>query len=222
MSTHLTILTGALSSLIATIIWIIIIYLVDFTANKKIYFLLEECDPSIRMLLNSIGYNNYIVALTQVERITSLLIQIYENLKTLNFFPKKRKLMKLIIFNMLRVLNIFKNIEEGYEEKDEFIARCKNYNRKYLYKIKTNEDEYECFMIISIYLLQALNKNIGIKKPVLETLKYICREEKFYSNVLNNLIEPGSFKESYSIKYFMNKEVLSKKAYEKLMTKILK
>lgn len=222
MSIVKTILVGALSSLIATFIWVIIIYLIDFSARKKIFFLLEECDPSVRMLLNSVQYHNYIVALTQVENIISILIQIYGNLKVFNFSAKKRKLMKLIVFNMLRVLNIFKTLEEGYTEKEEFNARCDKYDKKYLYRIKINENISECFMTISIMLLQELNSKFGIKEPVLNTLKYICEEESFYSAVMDSLIEVNSFKESFSIDYFMNKEVLTSKDYKKIVKAILK
>ena len=232
----------------------------DFSARKKIFFLLEECAPSVRMLLNSLQYHNYIVALTQVENIINILIQIYGNLKVFNFSPKKRKLMKLIVFNMLRVLNIFKTLEEGYTEQEEFNARCDKYDRKYLYKIKTNENISECFMTISIMLLQELNNKIGInnpdasvgvccshkvvtvgfnalcydaerrgikpsvriKKTVLNTLKYICGEESFYSSIMDSLIEVNSFKESFSIDYFMNKEVLTSKDYKKIVKAIFK
>lgn len=222
MSLIETILFGSLSSLIATIIWVIVVYLVDFSARKKIFFLLEECDPSARMLLNSVQYHSYMIALTQVEKITSILIQIYENLKLFNFSTKKRKFMKLIIFNLLRVLNIFKTLEEGYHEKDELNARCDKYDRKYLYKIKTNDNESECFMIISIMLLQDLNKMVGIKKPVLKTLKYLCRDEVFYENVMDSLIEVNSFKDGFTIDYFMNKEVLLQKEYKKMVKTILR
>ncbi len=94
MSILETILIGSLSSLIATFIWVTIIYFIDFSARKKIFFLLEECDPSVRMLLNSVQYHSYIVALSQVEKISSILIQIYGSLKVFNFSSKKRKLIK--------------------------------------------------------------------------------------------------------------------------------
>ena len=123
---------------------------------------------------------------------------------------------------MLRVLNIFKTLEEGYTEQEEFNARCDKYDRKYLYKIKTNENISECFMTISIMLLQELNNKIGIKKTVLNTLKYICGEESFYSSIMDSLIEVNSFKESFSIDYFMNKEVLTSKDYKKIVKAIFK
>lgn len=220
MNVSQTILLGALSSLISTIIWVMIIFLFEFSARKKITFLLEECDSSTRLLLNSVKYTRYMVVLTQVEKLTNLYLQIYEYLKPLNFSTKKRKLMKLIIFNKIRVLNIFKNIEVGYDEDDELKARCKEFQRKYLYEIKINENGAESFLLISISILKELTNRIGIKKAILTRLKYLDRNNEFHKHILDSLIEINSFKESFSLNYFMNKEVLTKKEYEKIVNMI--
>lgn len=217
-----TIFLGALSSFIATIIWVMIIFLYEFSARKKITFLLEECDSSTRLLLNSVKYTRYMVVLTQVEKLTSLYLQIYGYLKPLNFSSKKRKLMKLIIFNMIRVLNIFKNIEIGYDEDDELKARCENFEKKYLYEIKTNDNEEESFLLISISILQELTNRLGTRKAIIKSLKYIDRNSKYHKEILNTLIETNSFKEGFSLNYFMNKEVLTRKEYQNIINNIVK
>jgi hypothetical protein len=222
MSIFQTIVFGAISSLIATIIWVVIIYLYEFLARKKITFLLEECDSSTRLLLNSIKYTRYMVALTQVDKLMSLYLQIYNYLKPLNFSSKKQKLIKLIIFNMIRVLNIFKNLEIGYEEDHELEARCEEFNRKYLYEIKTGQDSEESFLLVSISFLQELTNRLGINKAILRRLKYLDKSNEFHRNILDSLIEVNSFKESLSFNYFMNKEGLTKKEYEKITKNILK
>ena len=217
-----TIFLGALSSFIATIIWVMIIFLYEFSARKKITYLLEECDSSTRLLLNSVKYTRYMVVLTQVEKLTSLYLQIYGYLKPLNFSSKKRKLMKLIIFNMIRVLNIFKNIEIGYDEDDELKARCENFEKKYLYEIKTNDNEEESFLLISISILQELTNRLGTRKAIIKSLKYIDRNSKYHKEILNTLIEINSFKEGFSLNYFMNKEVLTRKEYQNIINNIVK
>ena len=222
MSILQTILLGTFSSLIATIIWVLVIFLFEFSARKKITFLLEECDSSTRLMLNSVKYTRYLVVLTQVEKLTSLYLQIYNYLKPLNFSAKKRKLMKLIIFNMIRVLNIFKNIEIGYDEDNELKARCEKFQRKYLYEVKTNENGTESFLLISISILQELTNRLGINKAIIRKLKYYNGNNEFDKHILDSLIEINSFKESFSLSYFMNKEVLTKKEYEKIVNKILK
>ena len=222
MSILQTVLLGTISSLIATVIWVFVIFLFEFSARKKITFLLEECDSSTRLMLNSVKYTRYLVVLTQVEKLTSLYLQIYNYLKPLNFSAKKRKLMKLLIFNMIRVLNIFKNIEIGYDEDNELKARCEKFQREYLYGVKTNENGEECFLLISISILQELTNRLGIHKAIIRSLKYYNENNEFYKNILDSLIEVNSFKKSFSLDYFMNKEVLTKTEYEKVINKIVK
>lgn len=222
MSIFATIVFGALSSLIATIIWVVVINLYEVSARKKITFLLEECDSSTRLLLHSVKYTRYIVALTQVEKLMSLYLQIYDYIKPMNFSRKKRKLIKLIMFNMIRVLNIFKNLEIGYDGDHELEARCEKYNRKYLYEIKTGQNSEESFLLVSISFLQELTNRLGINKAILRRLQYLDRTNVFHKNILDSLIEVNSFSESFSLNYFMNKEGLTKNEYEKLTKKILK
>ncbi|NLZ96559.1 MAG: hypothetical protein GX926_00975 [Candidatus Magasanikbacteria bacterium] len=222
MSISETIIFGAISSLIATIIWVVVINLYEFSASKKITFLLQECDSSTRLLLNSIRYIHYSVALTQVEKLMSLYLQIYSYLKPINFSSKKRKLIKSIMFNMIRVLNIFKNLDVGYEGDRELEARCKSYNIKYLYEIKTGENSEESFLLISISFLQELTNRFGINKAILRSLQYFDRTNVFHKNILDSLIEVNSFSEGFSLNYFMNKEGLTENEYEKLTKKILK
>jgi len=219
MSVLLTLVLGSLSSLIAAIIWVIFIYLYDHRARNKIAYLLEECDSSTRLLLNSVKYTRYMVVLSQVEKLLDLYLKIDENLKPLNFSRRKRKLMKLLIFNMIRNLNIFKNLEVGYDEEEELKSRCIKYQNKYLYDIIIKEDYTENFMLFSLSILQELNQTIGIKRAIQTSLKNKnINNNKF--EILMSLIEINSFRNRTYIQYFMNREVLSKKQYENIVNEI--
>jgi len=220
MSVLETVLLGSLSSLIATILWVIIIFLYDYNAHGKIEYYLEECDNATRLLINSIKYTRYLVALSQVDKLLDLYLQIDECLKPLNFAKRKRKLIKLLVFNMIRVLNIFKNLEIGYDEDEELKSRCIKFQEKYLYEIETQVGATENFMIISIAILRELNQTFGVKNAIRKSLNYFTMEQQSQRKILHALIEVNSFRNANVIKYFMNTEVLTKREYEEIVKSI--
>jgi hypothetical protein len=216
------IILGILSSLVASLIWMFFVFLYDPRGRNKILFLLEECENSTRLLLNSIDYNYYAVALSQVDQLIFLYLQINDRLKPINFSRKKRKLIQLLIFNMIRVLNIFKNLEIGYNEEEEFKARCNRFKKKYLYDLHTGTESEVNFMIISISILKGLCDTKCIHKSIVQSVEYFSKEKETQRKIMDNLIEINSFKGSSKLNYLMGNDALTHKKYQKIINRIWK
>ena len=220
MNVFQTVLLGVISSLTATIVWVCIIFLYNFRARKKIRYIIEQCDASTRLLLNSVEYTRYLVALFQIEKLIELYFDLNENIRPLNFGRRKRMLIKLLIYNIMRVLNIFKNLEIGYDGETELESRCEQFSKKYLYDITTQKGNTESFMIISLDILGELNGSIGIKQAMRKSLKPYIEERSDYTEILTSLIEVNSFKGARSFVHYMNKEGMNQMRYLKMIKKI--
>lgn len=211
---------GALSSLIATIVWVFAVFLYDLRARKKARYLIEQCDASTRLLLNSVEYAQYMVALSQVEKLMELFFDLNESIKPLNFGRRKRMLIKLLVYNAMRVLNIFKNLVIGYEGDEELEARCERFDKSYLYELDASHGQTVSFMILSVEILGELNDSFGVKRALRHALKPYAEERTDRARILGSLIEVNSFKDSRSLVHYMNKEGMTRKKYLKMIKRI--
>lgn len=220
MNAFQNVLLGAISSLIATIVWVCAVFLFNFRARKKVRYIVEQCDASTRLLLNSVEYRRYMVVLSQVEKLIELCFELNENIRPLNYGRRKRMLIKLLIYNIMRVLNIFKSIEMGYDGETELESRCERFANRYLYDVDTRDGHTENFMTISVDIIDRLNDSIGIKRALRRTLEPYVERPSDYSEILSSLIEVNSFKDSRKLIHYMNKEGMTKKRYLKMIKRI--
>lgn len=220
MDTFLTILLGASSSLVATIVWVCVVFLYDIRARHRIRFLVEQCDSSARLLLHSVSYERYMVALSQVEKLLELLFDLNECIKPLTFEKRKRSLIKLLIYNLVRVLNIFKNLEIGYQGEQELEARCERFADKYLYEVGSPHSTPQSFMTVTISIIASLNEYRGTKRAFRKGVDLLFNRPDDRATILRSLIEVNSFRDSRSITHYMSKEAMPRRAYQRIIDKL--
>ncbi|WMJ78859.1 MULTISPECIES: hypothetical protein [unclassified Sedimentibacter] len=218
MNITVTVLLSILTSLVATIIWVIFTKLYDFESRKNIDYLLEMAINCSRQFEYAIKYNEYQIALTQADRIIDLLKEIRENIRPFTFLSLKKKFILTLLYNSLYIIDIFKNLTVGYSGHQEEIARCERFDRKYLYNIQLDEEYSVPFLSFSLEIIQDLNRRLSVKKALSNNLSMrYCSNKK---DILISMIFAITTKsESKYCKFDLRKDIFSYKEYEEYIDK---
>lgn len=216
---------GIATSLIATIVWVVLTQLYDMNGRRKIDYQLEMILDCSRQFEHAIRFSEYYIALAQADRMLDIIGRLVDIIKPLTYRKKKYKLIITYIYNVYYILTIFKNVSIGYEGKQELIARCEKFNRKYMYEVEIGkpvlgEPTTICFLTISFEIVQYLNRYKSVKKALLNNLSihnYKTKEknEFYHKLVTRNTYKFGGRKERWYSIYYMRNSVFTEEEYHK-------
>lgn len=159
------ILIGIIASLIASIIWWLLsqLYLID--TRKKVNYklmLLRKDNSSYEKYLT---YQDYDLALNQVERMLDEIGEIFYSIKPLTYTRKKRKLINTLLSSLHINIARFQGYYKGYDSEQEK-QHCCSEAKRHLYVVgyvpNSNNtypapDKFESVSAVTIELLCALN-----------------------------------------------------------------
>ena len=219
------IIIGALSSLIASLIWFFSSRIIAaINSRKKINHLLETLYDCADQFDSAIKFKMVDVAERQVDKIIELYYEIKGEILFFTFFSKKKKLFNTILYNLYYTVSYYKRLWVGYNEEDERKSVLEKFKRKYYYNIKTyykdKSEDYVSFLIFSVPVLQALNQNNCVKKSLLNnySVHNNCNLYETYST----LIAVKNFKDNrYYNRYDLQKDIFTKEEYELYLRKKL-
>ncbi len=180
--------------------------------RRNIYYNLEIILDLIRQFENSIEFNNYELAMTQIDRIIDKLGIVYENVQSYTFFfsKKNKKLFLTLLYNLQYFCQIMKNLGVGADNlEDERIAVCKNIRSKYLFKINNSNQSH---ILFSMKLAQRINIGTSLKEFL---QRENCTPENAKMIVYRNIF--GYPKLS---KYEMPYGIFTKNEFEKYITQL--
>lgn len=167
-----SVLLGVLSSLVATIIWVIFTQLYDFNAKKNINMLLELLCDCAEQFDTAMEFSDCSMAELQADKIIEYCKEIFMSIKFFTYFPKKKKLILTLLYNTYYTISIYKRVWVGYDGEQEKNARLSKFKRKYYYKVKIydlvdgNLGQEISFLIITCEILHELNNHCSVSKAL--------------------------------------------------------
>ena len=220
------IIIGILASLVATVIWVVLTQLYDINSRRNIAFLLELLYDCADSFDSAIEFSNYSTAETEAEKILEYCKEILDNIKPLTFLGKKRKLFYTILYNAYYSVSCYKRVWVGYDKEQEREAKFKRFKMKYYYKVNIydnhhTEPDAQSFLIVSIVILQSLNRCFFVRKALTDNM-YINRFCIKLSTTYSELIAPLNFKSDYTYRFDLRKNCFTCNQYKKYIQAIFK
>jgi hypothetical protein len=219
------ILIGVASSLVATIIWVAFSSLHSFSSRQNIALLLEQLYDSADSFDSAIETSNTSIAEVQADKIIECCMKIIENIKPLTFLGNKRKLVYSLLYNAYYTVSYYKRIFVGYDGELEQSKKLEKFRKKYYYKVYIyNKDpelsESRCFLMISIVLLQELNRYHSAKKALTNNL-YINDDNVNKAKTYHDLICARNLKSGRTRKYDLIGKTFTYEQYKRYVNKKL-
>ncbi len=212
---------GIISSLIATLIWIVFTKLYDFESRKNIDYLLEMQCNCARQFEYAIEYSEYSVALVQADRMIDILREIRSNIKPFTYTRYKRKLILTYLYNALYMIDVFKNVTVGYSGVQEEDARCQQFKRKYLYEVPVDDNCTVPFLSFSMEIVQYLNRDFGVRKPLCNNLSIYDYKNK--NAIYRSMVSIRTLKyESVTSRYSIRNDIFTVDEYNRYIDKKVK
>lgn len=220
----MNILIGILSSLAATIIWVFITILYDSYSRKNIDYILTMALSTAGQFQNAIEYNEYDLAMSQIDRIQDFIREIHSNIKVFTYSRNKKRLILTLLHHLNRITEIIKNIHIGYSGEQELLARCERIRRIYLYVPKELRKLNNNVMCFSLSVIQNLNNRTGDIKASLLNQELLGNNRTVDVILLyTDLIELNSFRyNSKYNRYDLRKNIFTQEEYERYIKKKLK
>lgn len=226
------ILIGIIASLIASIIWWLLsqLYLID--TRKKVNYklmLLRKDNSSYEKYLT---YQDYDLALNQVERMLDEIGEIFYSIKPLTYTRKKRKLINTLLSGLHINIARFQGYYKGYDSEQEK-QHCCSEAKRHLYVVgyvpNSNNtypapDKFESVSAVTIELLCALN--LSHCKSVQYILKNadcfngdktVEERKKLYRDLVDVSAFSGSLYKNVAKQFNITNDVLTQKKYLSLV-----
>lgn len=220
------ILIGVIASLVATIIWVIFTQLYDFNSRKNIDFLLALLYDCADNFDSAIEASNNDIAEMQADKIIQYCKEIFESIKFFTYGRKKKKLIYTLLYNLYYTVTYYKRLWIGYDGEQEKEAKLQKFKHKYYYKVNIYEknDDYvdrRSFLLVSVCVLQELNRNISVKESLLNNM-YIGSFNTNIKQTYLELISYQNYKTKYTHKYSIQKNCFTKEEYIEYISNKLK
>lgn len=212
---------GVTASLVASFVWFFLTYLIDVDGRRKIDYNLEIAINYARQFQYAIDYEDYYVALIQVDSLLNVLKEIHESIKPLTYLHKKKKLILTYIHNASYSLSIFKNVTVGYEEARERTARCARYRRKYLYDVHYDDEYSQPYLAVSLLVTQELNRGYSVKKALKDNLEFHGYSNERKIEIYLELVSALALKGGYMPKFDVRNQIYSYEEYKQYIQKKL-
>lgn len=217
------ILIGVLASLVATIIWVAFTQLYDFNSRRNISFLLELLYDCACNFDTAIEFSNLSIAETETDKILGYCKEIFDNIKFFTYAPRKRKLVYTILYNVYYTISFYKRLRVGYQSAQEQEAKLNRFKRRYYYSVHLYDKESELdedrnFLMVSIEVLQSLNRRFSVKKALKNNL-YVNDSNVNLYETYSELVAIKNFKPARSGRYDLRKSCFTEEEYLRYISK---
>lgn len=210
MSIFENILFGAIASIIASVICALVSQIYRFSAKKRIDYCINNAILAFYSFEKAVKYNYYDLAITQVDIVLNELNNINQNIFVLTYFPTKKKLFYTLMNNVVRFMEIAKNVEIGYSEDIEKQARCEKIQQ---YLDDASEGN-QSWILLNLKVMKNLNDTRLLFKALRKGF-FNMQNDKFVQ-LYEKLVEINSFDTgTYISKYDLKANGYSKEQYMK-------
>ena len=226
------ILISVVVSIIASLIWWTLSQLYSLNSRKIINYKLLILRNDNALYEKCLTYEDYDLALNQVERMLDKIGELYEAIKPLTYTPKKRKLIKTILSSLYIQFADFQSYYIGLNSEDEKSICCFEAKRK-LFIVgfqpsqdgkHPNPDNFESASRVAIELLCSLNlsrfssiQNILRTSQCFNDDKDIPTRKNLFKNLIDIRSFTGSMSKQVAVKFNITSDVFSRSDYHRLI-----
>lgn len=220
------IIIGVISSLVATVIWVIIDYVVkSIKARNRVALLLDLLYDSSDSFDSAMVSENEQLAEIQSEYIIKYCIEIFDSIRFLTYIGNKRKLIYTILYNLYYTITYYKRIYVGSSKEEEQKEKLLRFKRKYYFMVSLKDDsgsEERSFLMVSVALLQEIVQSNSVSGALNRNL-YVWDNTNNKYDVYLNLININNMKSDSLIKkYDIRKNLFTTSEYKEYLKKKLK
>ncbi|WP_428045709.1 hypothetical protein [Candidatus Avelusimicrobium fimicolum] len=207
---------GAVASLVATLVWVLVGNVYRVNIRLKNAALLRDAENTSRSVYHNFEFDKYDLGMMGVFKLHDLLNQLQTSLFWGNYpRPAERKLFFTYIYHIKRILDISKNLSVGgrnAREEDEY--RCKKLLKRYFIYTNNTGEEYQTIEVL-LHLLYRLNNNEGYTRA----LTFSSVAPDMTKKDLCELIDVNSFKSNEHDGDEQRKRCFTQEEYKKFLDK---
>lgn len=227
METVISVLLGAVASLIASLVWWLLSQLYAIDTKKKVnskIVLLRDVNFSFEKHLQ---YNNYDLAIEQAGKILEIIDSVCSMIKPLTYSAKKRKLIFTFLSSMYCNVSLFLRDSRGYEgetEKEVCCQRALGHINVVGFDMLNGEQRESCLKVL-IDTMSDLNLYKGYKKALRQSFCFngnptLDERKQYYKDAVNIQSFKGSFSKDIATEYQITVDTLTQKEFNKLINKL--
>lgn len=211
MSFWLSIITGSVASLIATIIWVIGGQLFSITVRSRNAQILDDAEHIARAIYHNLEFNKYDLAITYCIELYSLMKELRANLPLFHYWKDdSRKLFFTYLYQVESLINIARNLSiGGREAQDEDYYRCQKLLNTY-FTVKGYH---------TVEILIAVLRNFNESKNYTKAFEKPYQLSDITKDDIYNLVDVNYFKIEDNETDILRKKCFTRKEYGTFLDK---